>query len=94
MKTRKISPAPSAGPKTSPARAGEVEARSAEGEGDRVAPNPTFSTPSHQPHPRARHLASEPQRADPITLTLGAARLDLSRTRGRGFEPRPGPTPP
>ena len=24
-------------------------------------------------------------RADPITLTLGAARLDLSRSRGRGF---------
>jgi hypothetical protein len=72
---------------TSPAlRAGEVEARSDEGEGDRVAPKPAFSAPSVRRGAGSRHSASERQRADPITLTLDASHLDLSRAkRGRGF---------
>ena len=82
--------------KTSPALpAGEVAERSDAGEGDRVAPNPTFSPPSQQPDGTSRHYASKLQRADPITLTLGAARLDLSRSCGRGLETgRPGSAPP
>jgi len=66
---------------TSPARAGEVETRSGEGEGDRAA---------------SLYLL----RANPITLSLGAARhrppsqarwQALSRESGRGFlgSPRP-----
>jgi flagellar basal-body rod protein FlgF len=51
---------------TSPARAGEVETRSAEGEGDRVA---------------ELYLLC----ADPITLTLDASHLDLSRCARERF---------
>ena len=72
--------------KTSSAGAGEVETRSGENEGDRAAPKRTFFVPGARRLARSRRQVAKWLRADPITLTLGASRLDLSRAqRGRGW---------